>query len=109
MAAPVGVAASCAVFESGVVCADAANGEATASANNAVPEIRESLAVVMSVPPCVHTSENQTFMQLKGKLTRDSDGASDYEAGFIADCFRCSGATPPRLTDRPRQASLRAK
>jgi len=29
----------------------------------------------------------RTFMQLKGKLTRDSGCASDYEAGFIAGLF----------------------
>jgi len=50
----------------------------------------------------------RSFISLKGKLTRDSNCASDYEAGFIAGFFSLQRRNTLRLTDRLRQASLRA-
>jgi len=51
----------------------------------------------------------RSFISLKGKLTRDSRGASDYEAGFIARLFSLQRRNTFGLTDRLRQASLHMK
>jgi len=49
------------------------------------------------------------FMELKGKLTRDSACASDYEAGSIACSVPLQRRNTPELTDRPAQASLHCR
>jgi hypothetical protein len=50
----------------------------------------------------------RSFISLKGRLTRHLSGASDYGAGFIAGFFSLQRRNTLRLTDRLRQASLRA-
>jgi hypothetical protein len=51
----------------------------------------------------------RSFISLKGKLTRRSGCASDYEAGFIAGLFSLQRRNTFRLTDRLLQASLHRK